>query len=219
MTFEFKLPDIGEGLTEGEIVKWHVKPGDSIKENQPLVNVLTDKAEVEIPSPKTGKISELHAQEGQKIKVGEVLVSFEIHPGAVIPGKASTHAPVETNGHAARGLKTSQPADDRVSGTVSATPAVRKLASELKVDLARLRGSGPGGRITEDDVRKATPSATDTQPKGWSPRAAVEGDEERVPFVGIRRRTAEKMALAARTIPHVTHADEADFTALVELRQ
>ena len=218
MTFEFKLPDIGEGLTEGEVVKWHVKVGDSVKENQPLVNVLTDKAEVEIPSPKNGKISELHAKEGQKVRVGEVLVSFEIGPGAIIPGKASTHAPVETNGHAERSAKSAQPADDRV-GAVSATPAVRKLASELKVDLSKVRGSGPGGRVTEEDVRNASRSAVETQPKGWAPRPAPAGDEEKVPFVGIRRKTAEKMAMAAKTIPHVTHADECDYTALVELRQ
>ena len=141
MNYEFKLPDIGEGLAEGEVVKWHVKEGDMVKENQPLCNVLTDKAEVEIPSPKTGKIAKLFAKEGQKVKVHEPLVAFELEGGsaaasATAPSKISALAGV------AQGV------------SVSATPAVRKLAAEMKVDLAGLKATGPGGRITRSEERR-----------------------------------------------------------------
>src|SRR5437879_169168 len=115
MTFEFKLPDIGEGLTEAEIVKWHVRKGDVVQENQPLVNVLTDKAEVEIPSPKSGKIIDLRAKEGQKVNVGEALVSIEVSAGGgKPPAKISTQAPIETNGKAARSVTSLKQADDRI---------------------------------------------------------------------------------------------------------
>src|SRR3989338_9169571 len=208
MNYEFKLPDIGEGLAEGEVVKWHVKEGDMVKENQPLCNVLTDKAEVEIPSPKTGKIAKLFAKEGQKVKVHEPLVAFELEGGsaaasATAPSKISALAGV------AQGV------------SVSATPAVRKLAAEMKVDLAGLKATGPGGRITEQDVRKAAGGAA----LGGKtvPKAAQHGSlplaEEKIAFMGIRRRTAEKMAQSAHTVAQVSHMDEADFTALSALRQ
>ena len=152
--FEFKLPDVGEGLVEGEIVRWRVKEGDSVTEDQPLVDVLTDKAEVEIPSPKTGRVLKLHFGPGQKVKVHETFVTFELGAGAAPPIV-------------------------RPSGGGLAMPAVRKLAGELRVDLAGVPGTGPGGRVSEDDVRRAAAG-----------REAAPADEERVPFVGIRRRTA-----------------------------
>ncbi|MBI4374942.1 MAG: 2-oxo acid dehydrogenase subunit E2 [Elusimicrobia bacterium] len=219
MNYEFKLPDIGEGLTEGEIVKWHVKEGDSVKENQPLCNVLTDKAEVEIPSPKTGKISKLMARAGEKIKVHAPLVVFELASGgAGAPQPQATRQAAAT--HTAQ---TTQPSTPRGAAgvaegiSVSATPAVRRLAAELKVDLARVKGSGPAGRITEDDVRKAA-GAPDSAPQPAPAPVGAGGGEDKVPFVGIRRRTAEKMAESHRTVAAVTHMDEADFTALVGLR-
>ncbi|MBI4385884.1 MAG: 2-oxo acid dehydrogenase subunit E2 [Elusimicrobia bacterium] len=228
MQYDFKLPDIGEGLTEGEVVKWHVREGDSIRENQPLVNVLTDKAEVEIPSPKTGKILKFSAQEGQKVKVGETLVTFDLSGnGATAAGSlppAGTINALPPLADTARGSAQYQAASESASPpggsqglgegrTASALPAVRKLAAELNVDLAQVRGTGPGGRITEENVRN---SACGGRPTG------AENDmrpEERVPFVGIRRRTAEKMALSKRTVAHVTHMDEADLSALVALRE
>ena len=178
MPYEFKLPDVGEGLHEGEVVKWHVQEGDEIQENQPMVDVLTDKATVEIPSPKKGKVLKLLAQPGQIILVGQGLILIAVE------GREEDGGP-----------------------EVLATPAVRKLAKDLNVDIARVRGSGPQGRITEEDVRSLPPS----------PRPS--GPEERVPLRGIRRKTAEKMALSQKTTAHVTHADEADVTALVGLRE
>jgi pyruvate dehydrogenase E2 component (dihydrolipoamide acetyltransferase) len=219
MTYEFKLPDIGEGLTEGEVVKWHVKEGDSVKENQPLCNVLTDKAEVEIPSPKTGKILKLMAKVGEKVKVHAPLVAFELSATSPVPtagalAQAATQAPQPPP-------RPAQPALHTTSAppvtSVSATPAVRKLASDLKVDLSRIQATGPGGRITEDDVRKVS-GAPGLEGPAQAPKTPA-GPEERIPFVGVRRRTAEKMAASVRTTAHVTHVDEADFTALVKLRE
>lgn len=192
MQYEFKLPDIGEGLSEGEVVKWHVREGDAVIENQPLINVLTDKAEVEIPSPKSGRIVKLLAAEGQKVPVHAGLVLFELDGAAAGP--------------------------DQSPGGVNALPAVRKLAADLRVDLGSLRGTGPGGRVTADDVRGTAggPRATPSAPA--SPATAPD-DEESVPFTGVRRRTAEKMASSKRIVAHVTHMDEADCTALVGLRE
>ncbi|HVE13981.1 MAG TPA: 2-oxo acid dehydrogenase subunit E2 [Elusimicrobiota bacterium] len=210
-TFEFQLPDVGEGLTEGEIVKWLVKEGDSVQENQPMVNVLTDKAEVEIPSPKTGTILKLLAKEGQKVPVHSVIVTIQTTDGSGSKAHTASHGPA----HAPATAKASAPAPAK-PGQVSATPAVRKLASDLGVDLARVAGTGPGGRITDEDVKKASGSKPAGAPAPAP--AASHGPEERVAYKGIRRRTGEKMAQSKKIIPHVTHFDEADITALGALR-
>lgn len=216
MIYEFKLPDIGEGLVEGEVTKWHVKEGDVVKENQPLANVLTDKAEIEIPSPKDGKVLKLMAKEGEKIKVHAVLIMIDIGGGAAA---TPPHAPAAT---APQVQPSAAKASAAVPAKVSATPLVRKLASQLNVDLGSLKGSGPGGRVTEQDIRSAVGGAQ--QPKAAAQPAlqapgAVSGLDDRVPFIGIRRRTAEKMAQSARTVAAVTHVDECDFTALAALRE
>ncbi len=215
MIFDFKLPDIGEGLTEGELVKWHVKEGDAVKENDPICNVLTDKAEVEIPSPKNGVIAKLAAKVGEKVKVHETLVAIEVSGSEAKPAATAGQpavAAAQSSGKFSAATST--------TATVSATPAVRKLASELKVDLAKVSGTGPAGRITEEDVRRAANgSVSAASGKGTSTSAAIQSGDERIPFLGIRRKTAEKMAESWRKIPHVAHVDEADFTALVALRQ
>ena len=221
MTFEFKLPDIGEGLTEGEIVKWHVKEGDEVQENQPLVNVLTDKAEVEIPSPKTGRVQRLLAQAGQKVPVHSTIVIFEV--GGETGAAAQRPAAAAETSAAARAPAATAPSSETAAGDGLALPAVRKLAQSLRVELASIRGTGHKGRVTEDDVRKAAeqkPKGTTLPSPQPSPeRRERETGEERIPFVGIRRRTAERMAFSKRTVAHVTHADEADVTALVALRE
>ncbi len=228
MEFEFNLPDIGEGLAEGEVVKWHVQEGDQVKENQPLCNVLTDKAEVEITSPKTGAIARLVAKEGQKVAVHGLLVVFELAPGAnARPEGAMGRSPTGSTAAGAPNGKSAPPAPTAAAGggEALAMPAVRKLAAELNVNLSALRGSGAGGRITEADVRAAAAPAMKTLPlQKPAPEAAsgqpapAPGNEEKVPFVGIRRRTAEKMAESKRTAAHVTHVDEADFSAMAGLR-
>jgi pyruvate dehydrogenase E2 component (dihydrolipoamide acetyltransferase) len=220
MNFEFKLPDIGEGLTEGELVKWHVKEGDMVQENQNLCNILTDKAEVEIPSPKSGRILKLAAKPGEKVQVHGPLVVIEVAGGpagdapAAAAAAHAAHAPAARSQSAASGGASS-------STAVMATPAVRKLAQTLNVDLGAIRGSGPGGRVTEEDVRSA--ATGNGHSAAGVPAAAPAGSagaaEERVPFIGIRRKTAEKLAESHRMNVSVTTMDEADVTALVELRE
>ncbi len=255
MNWEFKLPDVGEGLADGEIVRWHVTEGQQISEGTPLVSILTDKAEVEIPSPKTGTIHKLMAGVGQRIKVHENLVIFELPQPAAPSAPAARPAP-----HDAATRSPTLPVGAPAFGAaadIQVLPAVRKLAAQLGVDLSKIKGTGPVGRITEADVLQQssprlpapgvpaakTPAEDKTvvmgaiapvkppspPPPAPAPKpepAAVaaqgspspEGAETRVPFTGIRRRTAEKMAASWRTIPHVTHVDEADVTALAALR-
>jgi pyruvate dehydrogenase E2 component (dihydrolipoamide acetyltransferase) len=209
MNYEFKLPDIGEGLTEGEVVKWHVQEGQSVKENEPLCNVLTDKAEVEIPSPKTGKIAKLMAKPGEKVQVHAPLVIFELEGN--VSGGVQTHS-VATSASAA--VKTSVAVADKPSeAMVSATPAVRKLAKDLGVDIAAVKGTGPGGRVTEVDVRGFAGGASKS---ALAPSAS---SDIKIPFTGIRRKIADKMSESWKKIPHVAHMEEADLTALVQLRE
>src|SRR5579875_2433139 len=227
MSYEFKLPDIGEGISEGEIVKWHVKEGDLVKEEQPLIEVMTDKVTVTIPSPVSGRVSEILAREGEKVRVGQVLLRL-----ATDGGQPATVTP-----HAAEATPQAQPSQVQVEAQrsqaegetkrVLAPPAVRKLARDLGVDISRVVGTGPGGRVTELDVRNyaeqlrkqvapqgAAVLVESTQPK---PRAGTL--EERVPLRGLRRTIAERMVKSMYTIPHVTHFDEVDATTLTKLRE
>jgi pyruvate dehydrogenase E2 component (dihydrolipoamide acetyltransferase) len=172
MAYEFKLPDLGEGLTEGEIARWLVAEGDEIAEDEPLVEIQTDKTTVEIPSPAAGKIARILVAEGEVAPVGAVLVVIGDDAGEAPPPR------------------------------IQATPLVRRIAQELGVDIAAVKPSGPGGRITEDDVRVAA------QPTG----ARAEGRREKVR--GIRRQIAEHLTRAHREIPAVTYVEECDFTGV-----
>lgn len=183
MAYEFKLPDLGEGLTEGEISRWLVEEGQDVAEDEPLVEIATDKTTVEIPSPASGTVSRILVPEGDVVPVGTVLV--------VIGGDGSAPEPQES------ALKPAARAEEKVR----ATPLVRKVAAELGVDLAGLSGTGPQGRITEEDVRAAA---------GESPAATTEG--ERVQLHGIRRQMFEHLTRAHREIPAVTWVEECDFT-------
>ncbi len=219
MTIEFKLPDVGEGVVEGEIVKWLVKEGDSVVEDQLLVEVLTDKATIQIPSPAKGKILKLLAKEGSIVKVGESLIVIGDDGNSAQPAVAT--AVEHTAVHLTPSSQTSPVESSSVIGEqVQAPPAIRKLARDMNVDLAQVRGTGTGGRITREDVLQATKgqaqvaiSMTGTAPKQAS------GPEERIPLHGIRRIIAEKMVKSRRTAAHVTHVDEVDMTELVALRQ
>src|SRR5881398_1196715 len=222
MAREFKLPDIGEGVHEGEVVKWFVKEGDPIRENDPIVEVMTDKVTVQIPSPVTGKVLQLRAKEGEVVKVGTTLVVF---------GEAGEAAPTNPTATARPTALPSAPAKSSVpppppsSGEALAAPAVRRLAKELNVNLGALRGTGPQGRITEDDVRKGaqTPAMTPKPATSLAPPAAVsvrpvQGGEERIPIHGLRKRIFEKMAKSNVTAAHFTYVEEVDMTQLVHLR-
>ncbi len=184
MPIELKLPDVGEGIAEGEVVRWLVAEGAAVKEDDPLVEILTDKANVEIPSPVTGTVVTILATPGQVVKVGELLALIE-------PAAVKSAAP---------------------GGEVLATPVVRKLAKDLGVDLGALHGSGPGGRITEEDVRRA---AVLKAPAGTP---AESTSEERIPFKGKRRMIARKMVAAKTRVPHALLVDEADVSGLLAER-
>src|SRR5512135_1769456 len=165
--FEFRLPDIGEGVVEGEVVKWHVKPGDSVREDQPMVEVMTDKATVEIPSPKAGVVKEIRAAEGSTCAVGAVMVVIdEAAGGSAAAGKAPSPQSKEERQFLDKTPKTEPQAvasaasnviamPHAAGGKVLATPATRKLARDLGVDLSSVHATGPNGRVTHDDVRAA----------------------------------------------------------------
>jgi pyruvate/2-oxoglutarate dehydrogenase complex dihydrolipoamide acyltransferase (E2) component len=198
MAYAFKLPDLGEGLTEGEVARWLVSVGDEIAEDQPLVEIQTDKTTVEIPSPAAGLVSRILVAEGEVAPVGTVLVVIGDDDGEVPVADTSAAAPSGslTPRHVPKG---------QGGGKVQATPLVRRVAQELGVDLASVAPTGPGGRITEDDVRNAA---------GGAP--ATEGRRERVR--GVRRQIAEHLTRAHREIPAVTYVEECDFTG-IDLKQ
>ena len=218
MAREFKLPDIGEGVHEGEITKWFVKEGDAVKENDPLVEVMTDKVTVQIPSPVTGKILERRGKEGEVVKVGATLVVFgEATESVAGPAPPSATAPPPPPARV--------PASEAPSPTgseVLAAPAVRRLARELRVDLASVRGTGPSGRVTEADVRGAAQRGAPA-PAAPAPRLAASGvpsaGEERVPIHGLRKRIYDKMAKSNTTAAHFTYVEEVDMSHLVQLRE
>jgi pyruvate/2-oxoglutarate dehydrogenase complex dihydrolipoamide acyltransferase (E2) component len=184
----FKLPDLGEGLTEGEVASWHVSEGQEIREDDPLVEIQTDKATVDIPSPYGGIVLRILVAEGDVVPVGTELVLI----GA--PGdEVGATAPVEPSDTVSQDASAKAAA---TGGRVQATPVVRRIAQELGVDLAVLEGTGPGGRISEDDVRTAA-------------TGGAEGRRE--PLRGVRRVIAEHMARAHREVPPVTWVEECDF--------
>ncbi len=211
MAFEFKLPDIGEGVAEAEIVKWLVAQGDVVVEDQPLVEVLTDKATVEIPSPRAGTIALLGAAEGAILPVGAVLVTINVSGEAAAPAPAVAHVPPAYATVAATAATTMAP-----PSRLEAVPAARLLARESGLDLSTVTGTGPHGRITLEDVKTALEGGGGAKPA--PPHAASAGPEERVPLRGLRRRIAEHMIHAARTVPHFTFVAEADMSHVVAAR-
>jgi 2-oxoglutarate dehydrogenase complex dihydrolipoamide succinyltransferase (E2) component len=245
MPFEFRLPDIGEGIHEGEIVKWLVKEGDIVREDQPMVEVMTDKATVEIPAPRAGKILKLNAKEGETVKVGSVLVIIEeLGEAKPEPKREVVEAPPQREPEpvaaAVSTTATTVAAPPPPSPTaapaqrVLATPATRKLARELGVDISQIQGTGPGGRVTDEDVRRfaaartapqppPTPSPAPTPPPAapaFAPGAVVtDRREERIPLRGIRKRIAEHMHQSKTTAAHFTYVDEVDMTELIQIRE
>jgi pyruvate dehydrogenase E2 component (dihydrolipoamide acetyltransferase) len=193
VAYEFKLPDLGEGLTEGEIARWLVEEGQEILEDAPLVEIATDKTTVEIPSPAGGKVSQILVPEGEVVPVGTVLV--------VIGGDGAAPEPKDEKQPRAEPVpqqQAAQPAGEKVR----ATPLVRKVAQELGVDLATVTGTGPQGRITEDDVRGAASGGGSAHP--------TEG--EHVQLRGVRRQMFEHLTRAHHEIPAVTWVEECDFS-------
>ncbi|HOU52829.1 MAG TPA: dihydrolipoamide acetyltransferase family protein [Myxococcota bacterium] len=282
--FEFRLPDLGEGIHEGEVLRWHVRPGEVIPEDAPLIDVETDKAAVTIPSPRSGRVVELRAQEGDTVRVGQVLVVLDVGDASTSPGtgavppsrtdeavgtaqasadipapaKRSEHRPVEPAPPvAAANLPLPRPGGGPGTGgplgipgrvlRVAAAPATRRLARELGVDIRQVPGSGPGGRVTPEDVRAVaaapTPALATAVPRPEDPEVLAApvpvagsggipyldlqplpdfgrwGDVLREPVRSIRRKVARNTVTAMILIPHVAHMDEADVTDLEAFRR
>ena len=246
MAFEFKLPDIGEGVVEGEIVTWHFAEGDAVQEDDPLVEVMTDKATVTIPSPRTGTIDRIFFQEGDIAPVGDLLVRIATVGEAPAPSaSAQREQSKPAVAPAVREAKESTSGTGTGTGRVLAAPATRKRARELGVDIQQLAGSGPGGRITLTDVERAgagtspqppavtgvqaplsprpQPVTTPSRPtpaleKAASAVAVRPGESKVVPIRGLRKKIFEKMAQSKRTASHFTYVEEVDMTRLVETR-
>jgi len=239
---EFKLPDLGEGLEEAEIVSWLVKEGEEIELNQPLVEVETEKALVQIPSPYAGIVEKLFGDVGDRVKVGSTLVSFKTSGDAPEAGKRREvlvgYGPDEGGGRRRRRKKLGQGADPEPEAEPEpaaprkalATPPVRKLAREMGVEIDSVRGSGPDGRVTRDDVvaaseapKPAAPkehvaSVTRLEPAARRPVTDEGPAEERIPVRAIRRTIAERMVRSYTEIPHVTEWLQVDATELMRLR-
>lgn len=242
MAFEFHLPDIGEGVVEGEIVSWKVAVGDTVALDQPLVEVMTDKATVEIPSPRAGRVTRINFKEGQICPVGDVLVVID-DSGAAAGHDGATHG-AATHGTASKApsapAAAAQPAPAQPAAQPTAqpagsgrralaTPATRRLARSLHVDIGAVPATGKRGRVTSDDVRRfAEAGRAPAQP---APRAAATvqsfapiaipagGAEERIPFRGMRKRIAENMTRSKFTATHFTYVEEIDMTELVAVRE
>lgn len=219
MTFLFKLPDIGEGLEDAEIVEWLVSPGETVVRDQALVEVLTDKASSELPSPVAGTVLRLGAAEGERLRVGEVLIELDDGSGSITkevdPVEAVPDKPV-----VAAVVPAAVPA-----GRPKASPATRRLAREAGVDLTGLSGTGPGGRITADDVLSAgQPEVGGAAPAAPSQPRGDHGDlgqmsPGRHPLRGVRGVVSRNMERAWSEIPHIHSMDEIDATLLVDFRQ
>ncbi|MBS3063205.1 MAG: 2-oxo acid dehydrogenase subunit E2 [Candidatus Diapherotrites archaeon] len=266
MAFDFKFPDVGEGIHEGELVEWLVKEGDVVKADQAIANVETDKAVVEIPCPKAGTVLKLHAKVGDTIKVGEVLVTIgsagEKYAGpaaapAVTPPAAQAKAPTATVSKAqptapssmARGGTPAVPGAPKVAAysadasaaafepmqvpsQVLAMPHTRQLARELGVDIKRVPGTGPAGRITDEDVKRFAGGGGSVSPQAGAAAAGgmalpafekaswlATGEEERVALKGLRKKIAENMSRSNWMVPTAVQFDEVDVSELVEARE
>jgi pyruvate dehydrogenase E2 component (dihydrolipoamide acetyltransferase) len=224
MAKEFLFPDVGEGITEGEIVRWLVKEGDEVKADQALAEIETDKAVVEMPSPYAGTVLKLHFKEKDLVKVGQALVTIGEKGESLAAGPPEPQPAVRLAAPAApAGIAVAAPgAAPRPArpGEVLATPKVRALAKELGVDIGAVRGTGPGGRVTEDDIRAFRPAPAEKKPAiKVKTKYDLFGTLERIPLRGVRRATARKMRESLDHAAHVTHCDEADAHALDALRE
>lgn len=223
---DFKLPDLGEGVTEAEIDRWLVQEGDVIEEDAPLVEVITDKANAEIPSPFAGTIARIHVQPGDVVPVGTVLVTVNGDDGAEQsldapyrhgppPPPPQVH-PLEEAREQLRRLETQAAGTGNGSKGaegIKAMPPVRRLARSLGVDLGTVTGSGPDGRILRSDIEAAAGSSTATAALG------AQRSGERVPYRGVRRKIGERLTHAHLVVPPVTHVEECDVTELDATRK
>lgn len=220
--FTFKLPDVGEGIAESEIATWRVAVGDVVKEEQPLVDMLTEKAAVEIPSPVAGRIVELRGNAGDKIAVGSALIIIETAAEGAVPAKApeapktATSAPAKPAAAVAAAPADAAPV--RPAGEKAlAAPSVRKRAREMGLDLDTVPGTGRGGRVTHEDLLQKTPAPAVAAPAPQVARGKLTGVEQ-IKIIGMRRKIAEAMQRSKQRIPHFAYVEEVDVTELEALR-
>ena len=240
-TFAFKMPDIGEGVVEGEVVEWMVAVGDTVKEDDPILSVMTDKATVEIPSPVDGTVTKVVGEAGDILPVGVVCIEFEVDGAG--NASASEEAPAKKAAPEPKEEPTPAPAEPapapvpapapaaapaaapvaRAPGTKAlASPAVRQRAREANISLDHVSGSGPGGRISHADldahIAGGASGASRARPMGGRARTELNGTET-MKVIGLRRKIADSMIASYSTIPHFSYFEEVDVTALEELRQ
>ena len=223
--FIFKMPDLGEGTVEAEIVVWHTKPGDVVKEDQVIVEVMTDKAAVEVPAPVSGRVVSITGEPGDKLAVGSPLIVFDLDGAGTSPDAASSPeaapaaggagaagpAAVPSGAESGRGPGAANGGQSPVAGRVKASPANRRRAREAGIDLSTVVGTGPGGRILSGDLMAIggqTPAAS----------SVAVPDTTEIKVIGVRRVIAERMSEAKRTIPHFSYVEEVDVTELESLR-
>jgi pyruvate dehydrogenase E2 component (dihydrolipoamide acetyltransferase)/2-oxoisovalerate dehydrogenase E2 component (dihydrolipoyl transacylase) len=231
---DFHLPQLGEGVYEAEMIRWLVAVGDAVRHGQGLMEVMTDKATMEVPAPFAGTVTELRVQPGATVKVGDLILSY--NPAGIVPEEIDAppppaihrpegHEPHPTtdglaagsNGHPSDG---DQPEPVPAGATVKASPSVRILARKLGIDLKSIRGSGPGGRVLVEDLNlpAATTGGVQHIPVAVAARLEYGTPGTVVKLAGVRRKIAEHLVHAKHTIPHFTYVDECDITELVRLR-
>src|SRR5947207_10878997 len=225
--YVFKLPDLGEGTVEAEIVNWRVKPGDTVAEDDVVVEVMTEKAAVEVPAPVSGRVLSTTGSPGDTVPVGSELIVLETQPDA-----AAQATPAPASGSSGNGAASvpATPAADR-AGRVATSPAIRRRAHEAGIDLRQIAGSGPSGRIVPKDLeayvarRAPQPTPLRAAPKAVAAARAAEarvapsGATEEIKVIGLRRVIAQRMSEAKRNIPHFAYVEELDVTELESLRR
>ncbi len=234
--YVFKLPDLGEGTVEAEIVNWRVKPGDTVAEDDVLVEVMTEKAAVEVPAPVNGRVLSTTGAPGDMVPVGAELIVLETEPGAAaqatpVPAGSATPAMTSAGGNGAAVVPATRAPAAARTDRIATSPAIRRRAHEAGIDLRQIAGSGPNGRIVPKDLdayvarRASPPTPLRAAPKAVpapgaaEPRVAPSGATEEIKVIGLRRLIAQRMSEAKRNIPHFAYVEELDVTELESLRR
>ena len=242
--YVFKLPDLGEGTVQAEIVGWRVKPGDTVAEDDVVVEVMTEKAAVEVPAPVSGRVVSTNGEPGDMVPVGAELIVFEAEARAAEAGAAAQTAPAAAspaagaaapvaarggNGHGASAALQAHVAVAAARGRVATSPAIRRRAHEAGIDLRQVAGSGPSGRIVSKDLDALVARSPQGQPvplrpapravPAAKPQPRTAGATEEIKVIGLRRLIAQRMSEAKRNIPHFAYVEELDVTELEGLRQ
>ncbi|MCM0606533.1 MAG: 2-oxo acid dehydrogenase subunit E2 [Xanthomonadaceae bacterium] len=227
---DYKLPELGEGVHEGELVKWRVAVGDVVKDDQPICEVMTDKATMEIPAPFTGMVLSLEAKEGSVVKVGQTLIKYEgaagskaaanpPSPAAHAPSSQHAKAPAPASSGAVSAAQVAIPATAVSLGSkVTAAPSARRFAREMGADLGMISGSGPNNRVMREDIENFIKGGNKSSRPATQTRSVHSGGEERIAFKGLRKKISEKMRLSKDKAAHFTYVEECDATELVKLR-